>query len=581
MGYLSKLIPTVFVVILWLCIFPIKANAMLAITEVDYSLEQRSLHLEVINNSGVSVELKEWQVNGKAQPPASFEPYQLRVINLEEQEFTNEEVRVVVTVADEQEINWAGGGLAFGLSWQSSGPLCQAAALAPTSLGVINTNQLAECWDYAPKVEVGTSSNPIPAGQEFTINLHPYPPVVSAVAFQGSPLAVGNNHLTARYLGEAANFKLEASTLWGLQNYSIPELRIAPGVRLNELLVNPIGDDIKQEWVELDISHSEGLDKSLLQMRINAKPVDIDWQSSLTTESFWQLFFYKAVLPNCSSQPCLVTIELSYGDTILDTFTYTSVKENKSWSKLTNGDWVDTYPLTPGAANLLPHVAKTLRVNELVADPEVGEEWVELFNFGSEAIDLNDWVIKDLTGSHRLQGVLASNAYIVIQPKFSLNNSGDKLQLFYLDELVSYTEYQADVKSFAWAYHAGAERFVITTTPTPGGENTITPPQLKQNNQGPIPRRSSSVLSNLSESVSILNPTAWQPIPRLGAEPEERVEVITFSLRLGVLGLFTVGGLVLALSRGWWFLVWQWWNLAINQPADLYTKHSQSPVRQL
>lgn len=69
--------------------------------------------------------------------------------------------------------------------------------------------------------------------------------------------------------------------------------------------------------------------------------------------------------------------------------------------------------------------------NEVVADPESGPEWVELFNKTDNTVDLTGWQIKDGYDTKTdLSGSLAPKSYLVIDDlKSSLNNSGDQLIL--------------------------------------------------------------------------------------------------------------------------------------------------------
>lgn len=72
-------------------------------------------------------------------------------------------------------------------------------------------------------------------------------------------------------------------------------------------------------------------------------------------------------------------------------------------------------------------------VNELVSDPEEGEEeWVELYNNTSEEIDLEGWYLQDGSGAKTsLRGIIRSKLFVVIEKiKGNLNNAGDKLGLF-------------------------------------------------------------------------------------------------------------------------------------------------------
>lgn len=101
---------------------------------------------------------------------------------------------------------------------------------------------------------------------------------------------------------------------------------------------------------------------------------------------------------------------------------------------------VDTPPSSSGGGNTPPpaqttktYTAGVIVINELVSDPtDEQEEFVELFNTGSESIDLSGWWIEDGSEAKTmLEGSIAKNGFMVIEkPKGSLNNTGDIVILF-------------------------------------------------------------------------------------------------------------------------------------------------------
>ena len=71
-------------------------------------------------------------------------------------------------------------------------------------------------------------------------------------------------------------------------------------------------------------------------------------------------------------------------------------------------------------------------INEIMSDPSDGIEWIELFNPGTEAIDLTDWSITDATDKATiLSGTINPQSFFVIDaPKGRLNNDGDQVNIF-------------------------------------------------------------------------------------------------------------------------------------------------------
>lgn len=70
-------------------------------------------------------------------------------------------------------------------------------------------------------------------------------------------------------------------------------------------------------------------------------------------------------------------------------------------------------------------------INEFVADPEDGEEWVELYNSGEVAVDLEGWWIEE--GAERktlLKGLFIPGQFLIVETiKGNLNNQGDIIRL--------------------------------------------------------------------------------------------------------------------------------------------------------
>ncbi len=85
------------------------------------------------------------------------------------------------------------------------------------------------------------------------------------------------------------------------------------------------------------------------------------------------------------------------------------------------------------------NVVGSVLITELYPMPANGEdEFVELFNRTSQVIDLTDWYLTDGSGSKTiLSGPLAPMTFKVIEkPKGSLNNAGDLVNLFAINDVL-------------------------------------------------------------------------------------------------------------------------------------------------
>ncbi len=163
-------------------------------------------------------------------------------------------------------------------------------------------------------------------------------------------------------------------------------------------------------------------------------------------------------------------------------------------------------PETPTATNVLVAPSPMtgalpqpthVRINEFVADPASGDEWIELVNIGSVPVNLADWILEDgaetrtpLVGA---VGVGDHRFTVITKPKGQLNNTGDRITLKSargdVVDAVTYGDWNdgkvsdnapvaADPASVARVVDgadSGDDRldFVRTETPTPGLPNIV------------------------------------------------------------------------------------------------------------
>lgn len=130
-----------------------------------------------------------------------------------------------------------------------------------------------------------------------------------------------------------------------------------------------------------------------------------------------------------------------------------------------------------------------VKINEFVADPESGNEWVELYNTGSASLDLNGALICDSRNStstcKKIFGTIGPNSWLVVdlQTRSFLNNSGDSLifkdalgkiidRVDYDDELVP-DEGQSLARVADGADTDSDKDWVVTDQITAGNTNLI------------------------------------------------------------------------------------------------------------
>ena len=141
-----------------------------------------------------------------------------------------------------------------------------------------------------------------------------------------------------------------------------------------------------------------------------------------------------------------------------------------------------------------------VRINELVASNQNGLEdggtypdWLELYNAGSESVDISGWYLTDDLGDKKkwklpAKTTLKKGEYLVIlcdsdpeqgdlHTNFDLAITGEEVGLFAGDDdlnremdTVSFGPIASD---YAWAVMPDEDEMVIVWPPTPGEENRL------------------------------------------------------------------------------------------------------------
>jgi len=207
-------------------------------------------------------------------------------------------------------------------------------------------------------------------------------------------------------------------------------------IRINELVPNPKGSDRDYEYIELynygdkeiDLENWEFKDANILKKR-NKKGKKL---SGIILPKKYSAFYKTVSLNNNGDKIKLFNPK---GDEI-DSVGYGKAKENFSYS-FNGGKWEWTPFLTPGKANqfkVKKNYIHTVYINEILPNPHGDEklnEYIELYNFGDQIIDLSGWILKDSSKSGKFifpdNSRVDSRSFLLIyRPdfKFAMNNSG-------------------------------------------------------------------------------------------------------------------------------------------------------------
>jgi DNA/RNA endonuclease YhcR with UshA esterase domain len=85
-----------------------------------------------------------------------------------------------------------------------------------------------------------------------------------------------------------------------------------------------------------------------------------------------------------------------------------------------------------------------LVINEFVSDPVTGsDEFIELYNFSDQAIDLSEWTVEDGAARQTVlsDDVAARGFFVINKPKGVLNNDGDIIILKCQDQIIDQVTY--------------------------------------------------------------------------------------------------------------------------------------------
>jgi hypothetical protein len=147
----------------------------------------------------------------------------------------------------------------------------------------------------------------------------------------------------------------------------------------------------------------------------------------------------------------------------------------------------------------------TLIISEFLPNPKGNDqdnEFIEIYNYGDELIDLNGFILEIGKKKIKLKGKIEPKEYFVISNKdnnFYIRNSGETLKLYFDNQAIfsiSYDGKAPEGESFSrkdnglWSF----------TQPTPGKENLFLENKNKQENISEVPERK---INSLSDQVYI------------------------------------------------------------------------------
>ncbi|HEX9440501.1 MAG TPA: lamin tail domain-containing protein, partial [Roseiflexaceae bacterium] len=158
------------------------------------------------------------------------------------------------------------------------------------------------------------------------------------------------------------------------------------------------------------------------------------WQQGSPSKGAWNVGVPPTVLPTDTSTPTNTSTA-----TNAPTATPTDTPTPTDTATPTN---TPTPTSTPTMAPTATPYPTGIILNEFLANPTSGQEWIELYNSGGADADLSGWKLDDGAGGSApytlpMTATIAVGGYLVLYlPSTILNNSGDTVQLIQPDGIV-------------------------------------------------------------------------------------------------------------------------------------------------
>ncbi|OGE90167.1 MAG: hypothetical protein A3E29_03635 [Candidatus Doudnabacteria bacterium RIFCSPHIGHO2_12_FULL_48_16] len=310
-------------------------------------------------------------------------------------------------------------------------------------------------------------------------------------------------------------------------------------IKFNEIFPNPAGSDSGGEWVEILNTGSEPvylhnwiLDDGASDQAIRSSAYKI--QSPIVYPGGLAVIMIPAgrfALDNTGSE----TVRLFNENKILiDSVTFEAGKEGQSYALLA-GQWIWIDP-TPNAVNEarpeeLEPVSSGLLISELYPEPSTsGQEFIELFNSGSQPLDLHGWQVADAASKYTFHSpIIEPGHYYVLlksESNLALNNSG-KETITVIDpagQIISSLEYEDAPKNQSYNLLPDGT-FAWSLLATPGELNQIKIASLGASGQvlgATLPRTGNDLPFTLWDGFVIWS-IFWYIYIRLNRDPNLRM----------------------------------------------------------
>ncbi|MBS3144889.1 hypothetical protein J4208_04870 [Candidatus Woesearchaeota archaeon] len=275
------------------------------------------------------------------------------------------------------------------------------------------------------------------------------------------------------------------------------------GFQITEIMYDPEGNDNNQEYIELftnatslsdilfeDLASSDTL--TLMQDFATPYVLIVEEGFNLTDLNVTAYTTGATLGNNLNNDRDLVLFRDN--ESISDVFFYVSDRDgasNDGHALCRSHDIFTPCSPTPGLENDLnqttPEQNYTLRISEFLPDPigddrasRPGGEWIELYNYGEETLDLRGLLLEDarnatvvISDMHVTDPLLTPNTYQVVylQGQSLLNNAGfEQVKLSTPLQLLDQVSYSFSKEGLSWSQDFTTNSFSLSV-PTPGASH--------------------------------------------------------------------------------------------------------------
>lgn len=280
--------------------------------------------------------------------------------------------------------------------------------------------------------------------------------------------------------GDVDNFEYKTSekgkswsfdgSVWRLTPYVtkgskniFPQKVINSTIQISEVFPRPEEDGEEGEFIELYNFGEKDIDISFWSLGDTTQERYVFPEGSILLSGQYKVVLEKDLSFTLNDSKKETVYLFDPADFVVDSMSYEKAKVNFSFIfDKKEASWKTTPYVSLGTENIFPQTQKgaKIRLNEILPNPKENEsenEYIELYNYGDESIDISYWTVRDSSGSEYVfdKGTfLFPKNYLAVYRKilgFSLNNTKESIVL---EDVSGYTvdsmTYESSKEDISW-----------------------------------------------------------------------------------------------------------------------------------